>query len=215
MEGITGKLADIQSRLKAPKGQLNKFGGYRYRSCEDILEAVKPLLAEHGLALVISDTIAQVGDRYYVMAIARIMDGTSSIEAKAFARESDEKKGFDSSQLTGACSSYARKYALGGLFALDDTKDADTMPRPDDEPRKAPKPRGRKEEAPQRNYAKLSELKSRYAAATGTDLEFAGRSIVSTFGNPKDMGDAAYNAMLVAVEQKVKALEEGKANGNQ
>lgn len=205
MEGLTGKLADIQSRLKAPKGQTNKFGGYRYRSCEDILEAVKPLLAEHGLALTISDNIAQVGSRYYVMAIARISDGSSSIETKAFAREAEEKKGMDAAQVTGASSSYARKYALSGLLCLDDTKDADTMPRPDEE----------RKEAPRRDYSKLSELKTRYAAATGSDLEFAGKSIVGTFGNPRNMTDAAYKAMLAAVEQKVSALEEGKANGNQ
>lgn len=123
---IVAKLMNVQSKLKAPKGQTNSFGKYRYRSCEDILEAVKPLLAEEGLIATLTDEIVVIGDRFYVKATASVMDGTETISNCAYARESDEKRGMDSSQVTGASSSYARKYALNGLFLIDDTKDADT-----------------------------------------------------------------------------------------
>lgn len=120
------KLINIQKELKAPKGQLNKFGGYKYRSCEDILEAVKPLCAKEGVQLTVSDEIVLIGERYYVKATASVTDGTETVTVSAFAREEESKKGMDASQLTGATSSYARKYALNGLFCIDDTKDADT-----------------------------------------------------------------------------------------
>lgn len=121
------KLITIQKELKAPKKQVNTFGKYKYRSCEDILEAVKPLVVKEGCALVITDTIEQIGERYYVKATATITDtedGTS-ISVSAYAREPEDKKGSDASQVTGASSSYARKYCLNGLFLIDDTKDAD------------------------------------------------------------------------------------------
>jgi hypothetical protein len=117
------KIADIQSKLKAPKGQMNKFGGYKYRSCEDILEAVKPLLGD--LVLTISDDIVAVGDRVYVKATATLSDGEHTVSTTAFAREAETKKGMDEAQITGSASSYARKYALNGLFCIDDTADAD------------------------------------------------------------------------------------------
>ena len=121
------KLIHIQSRLKAPKGNYNSFGKYKYRSCEDILEAVKPLLAEEGLTHTLSDGIEQIGDRYYVRATASLYENDNLIEiVSAYAREEDTKKGMDASQITGTASSYARKYALNGLFLIDDTKDADT-----------------------------------------------------------------------------------------
>jgi hypothetical protein len=116
----------IQSNLKAPKGQYNNFGKYKYRSCEDILESVKPLLSQHDCALVITDDIVMLGERIYVKATAKLICGSEHIESSAFAREEDTKKGMDSSQVTGAASSYARKYALNGLFCIDDTKDSDT-----------------------------------------------------------------------------------------
>lgn len=121
------KIVAIQSMLKAPKGQYNSFGKYNYRSCEDILECVKPLLSEQELILTIEDSIEMIGDRYYVKATATLSDGTNSISTSAYARESLDKKGIDASQVTGATSSYARKYALNGLLCIDDTKDADTM----------------------------------------------------------------------------------------
>lgn len=120
---ITKKLAEIQAQLKAPKNQRNSFGGYNYRSCEDILEAVKPLLGD--ACLTISDDIILIGDRFYIKATAKISLGDESVENSAFAREPLAKKGMDEAQITGATSSYARKYALNGLFAIDDTKDSD------------------------------------------------------------------------------------------
>ena len=121
------KLINIQQKLKAPKGQRNNFGNYNYRSCEDIVEAVKPLLKREGLILNLSDEVVQIGDRYYVKATARVInieDG-EKIETTALAREDENKKGMDLAQITGSVSSYARKYALNGMFAIDDTKDAD------------------------------------------------------------------------------------------
>lgn len=121
------KLLAIQTELKAPKGQENKYGGYKYRSCEDILEALKPLLDKNKCALTITDDIIAVGDRIYVKATATLWDSEtdSHIDNTAFARESVTRKGMDDSQITGSASSYARKYALNGLFCIDDTRDAD------------------------------------------------------------------------------------------
>ena len=123
---ITEKLIEVQSKLKAPKNQLNDFARFKYRSCEDILEAVKPLLKEQGLSLIINDDIVLIGDRYYVKATVLLSDGVTSISNTAFAREDISKKGMDASQVTGATSSYARKYALNGLFLIDDNKDTDS-----------------------------------------------------------------------------------------
>ena len=127
MADLTKKLATIQSRLKAPKNQYNSFGKYKYRSCEDILEALKPLANEQGCTITIEDSPIMVGEWHYIQATATLSDGYNSTSVKAYARESEEKSGMDSSQITGTASSYARKYALNGLFAIDDTKDADTM----------------------------------------------------------------------------------------
>lgn len=148
------KLMNIQSELKAPKGQYNSFGKYKYRSCEDILEAVKPVLAKHGCTLTISDSIELIGDRFYVKATATLSDTDSdkSISVSAYAREPQDKKGQDSSQVTGATSSYARKYALNGLFCIDDTKDADT-----DEHRQQLEKGGRKAEQKQQKPAALTK----------------------------------------------------------
>lgn len=125
---IYAALMAVQADLKAPKGQHNSFGKYDYRSAEDIIEAVKPLLKDNGLFLTMSDDIVQIGDRYYVRATAKVVDVVTgeSVQTSALAREAAQKKGMDESQVTGTASSYARKYALNGLFAIDDTKDADT-----------------------------------------------------------------------------------------
>jgi hypothetical protein len=125
MKQLVLALGKIQAELKAPKDLYNKFGDYRYRSAESILEAVKPLLAENGLVLTISDCIEAIGGRIYVRAVATIGDGVDVINVSAFAREAESRKGMDDSQVTGSTSSYARKYALNGLFLIDDTKDAD------------------------------------------------------------------------------------------
>lgn len=125
---IYEKLSKIQEELKVPKNQFNKFGGFNYRSCEDILEKAKPICRTHKTVLTLEDDVVAVGDGIFVKATATLADleGESKISVKAFARHANEKKGMDDSQMTGTASSYARKYALNGLFNLDDTKDADT-----------------------------------------------------------------------------------------
>lgn len=121
------KLMYVQQNLKAPKGQYNKFGNFYYRSCEDIQEAVKPILAKISAVLTVEDDILQIGDRYYLRAVAKFTDAESNetISNTAYARETDQKTGMDAAQITGSCSSYARKYALNGLFCIDDAKDPD------------------------------------------------------------------------------------------
>lgn len=131
-------LQEIQKQLKAPKAQRNTFGNYNYRNCEDILEAVKPLLGDS--VLMIYDEVVNIGDRYYVRATADFSDGTTKCRVTAYARESEEKKGMDSAQITGAASSYARKYALNGLFLIDDTKDADSYDNTQKTPQNASQP---------------------------------------------------------------------------
>ena len=140
--GIYEKLSAIQQELKAPKNQRNTFGNYNYRSCDDILEAAKPICAKYKTALVLVDDIKEIGGRFYVVAQAQLHDCESeaAVAASAFAREPESKKGSDESQITGAASSYARKYALNGLFCIDDTKDADT----DESKQQEQKPKGSK-----------------------------------------------------------------------
>ena len=123
MSALFEALSKIQKEMKAPKSQFNAFGKYKYRSCEDILEAVKPFL--NGTVLYISDEMVLIGERYYIKATATLRNGDDAVSVTAYAREEVEKKGMDSSQITGAASSYARKYALNGLFLIDDTKDSD------------------------------------------------------------------------------------------
>jgi hypothetical protein len=130
------KLVKIQAELKAPKNQMNAFGKYKYRSAEDIIEAVKPILFKNNCALLISDEIVQVADRVYVKATAMLIDEINEelpIKVYGWAREEEVKKGMDAAQITGSASSYARKYALNGLFAIDDTKDADSTNEHKDE----------------------------------------------------------------------------------
>ena len=126
--GVSEKLMRVQGELKAPKNQYNSFGKYKYRSCEDILEGLKPVLSKYKASLYLSDSLELVGDRYYVKVTATFVDAETNeqIQNTAYARESADKKGMDDSQITGATSSYARKYALNGLFLIDDTKDADS-----------------------------------------------------------------------------------------
>ena len=128
MSDFLKRVGMAQSELKAPKNQYNSFGKYNYRSCEDILEAAKPINKKHGLVLLLTDKPVCIGQRYYIEATARLYDIESEqfIESTASAREADTKKGMDDSQVTGTASSYARKYALNGLYNIDDTKDADT-----------------------------------------------------------------------------------------
>lgn len=129
------ELLQIQSELKAPKGQFNAYGKYKYRSCEDILEAVKPILKKSNCTLLLSDSLIYVGERYYIKATATLVNAEGkSVSTEAYAREEETKKGMDASQITGASSSYARKYALNGLLCIDDNKDSDTTNTGDNAP---------------------------------------------------------------------------------
>lgn len=161
-------LIKIQQELKVPKGQYNDFAEFKYRSCEDILEAVKPLLKKYNALLLLTDELVFAGNRYYIKATATLSGEGKDISVSALAREQESKKKYDESQITGASSSYARKYALNGLFAIDDTKDADTQdnseipaPKPANAP--APKP------APQQNTTLSAEEKAKINACTGID----------------------------------------------
>jgi len=146
------KIVKIQAGLKANKEQYNSFGKYNYRSCEDILEAVKPLLKEQELFLKITDDIVLIGDRFYVKSTASLSDGTNEVSTTAFAREPLDKKGMDVSQITGATSSYARKYALNGLFGIDDAKDSDHYTANNVEQNENKKPEKDKKEQDENNY---------------------------------------------------------------
>lgn len=146
-------LIAIQKELKVPKGQYNSFGNYRYRSCEDILEAVKPLCHKNGCVLTLSDKPVVVGEWHYIEATATLRTPSGEISVTASARESGSKKGMDESQITGTASSYARKYALNGLFNIDDTKDTDT-----DEYHKQERATGKKQQAPEKEGLPKEEL---------------------------------------------------------
>lgn len=197
------KLGAVQAALKAPKGQENKFGGYRYRSCEDIMEAVKPLLRENGLVLTVSDEMAMVGQRYYIRATATITDGEIVQSVTAWAREPESRKGMDEAQVTGSSSSYARKYALNGLFCIDDTKDPDAT---NDHGRAPAKPKAQPK-AEGCDWSKLTALKERYAAATGMTVDEAGKSIAHTYGITRDMAPAKFAAVCAAIESNLNSLE--------
>jgi len=185
-------LNQIQTRLHAPKNQRNKFGNYNYRNCEDILEAVKPLLKELNCALIISDEIVNLGSRFYVKATATLRSVPDEVgssyeigKATGFAREADSKKGMDDAQVTGATSSYARKYALNGLFAIDDNKDADTAER-------------------------KKEIEERREKAEKEDLQDKKKSLISVFNEKlKDVDNMdALKALFVDYHNKAKPLGE-------
>lgn len=218
MKEVLKKLLEIQVELKAPKNQYNSFGNYSYRSCEDILEAVKPLCQKHGCVLTLTDTVKQVGDRYYIEATAILFDVETAemISSTASAREPQTKKGSDESQITGAASSYARKYALNGLFDIDDTKDADAEEKPTTP---ASKPFAQKptttapintQPKPINNTIKFITDAQRtrlFAMAKGHEdiirKELEERNISST----KEIPTSAYEEICKIVETKVKAVE--------
>ncbi|KSU26064.1 hypothetical protein N42HA_01447 [Lactococcus lactis] len=162
MKNITQKLIKVQSELKAPKGQKNTFGNYNYRSAEDILEAVKPLLSEQGLLMTITDIIEQIGERYYIQAKVILTDGEDTVEVTGYARESLNKKGMDDSQITGTASSYARKYAMNGLFLIDDTKDSDSNENRTERENRAKKA---DVEVEREKQAKIAKLNAQYERA--------------------------------------------------
>ena len=197
-KNVYQKLMEVQSKLKAPKSQYNSFGKYSYRSCEDILEALKPLLNEVGAIVNISDQVKLIGDRYYIEATAMFLDANTgdSIISKAIAREDESKKGQDLAQLSGATSSYARKYALNGLFAIDDNKDSDATNThsKDIKPNMAP-------------VSGLSEAQLKRLLAIGNKSGFNKDTIVKTvkklYGcELKDMTREQYNEVCNRLESK-------------
>ena len=164
---IYEKLTEVQNELKAPKSKYNSFGKYNYRSCEDILEAVKPILKAKRLAMTVKDDVFNIGERFYIMATVTVFDCESEekVTTTAYAREDTDKKGMDGSQMTGSSSSYARKYALNGMFAIDDTKDADSWnthgkdkPAENKEPKPTPEKQKESEYATEEQVAKLRSL---------------------------------------------------------
>ena len=196
---IYKKLMNIQTKLKAPKSQRNNFGNYNYRSCEDILEAVKPLLDEFKVALTIKDEIILIGERYYIKATATLIDIDTGdmTETSAYARESLEKRGMDASQVTGATSSYARKYALNGLFAIDDNKDADATNTHGKETIKV-------NMTPALSEAQLKRL---YAIGNkaGIKKEVLDSTVKKSFGcEPKNMTKEQYQNICERLEKKSK-----------
>ena len=204
MEGkimnVYEKLMTVQTKLRAPKGQYNSFGRYSYRSCEDILEALKPLLAEVGAIVNISDEVKLIGDRFYVEATAMFLDCETgdSVVARASAREDETKKGMDLAQVTGSVSSYARKYALNGLFAIDDNKDSDATNthNKDIKPNMTP-------------VSGLTDAQLKRLFAIGNKAGFKKDVVEATvkkmFGcEPKDMTKDQYNTVCERLEKKVK-----------
>lgn len=193
------KLNKVQTELKAPKGQFNKFGNYKYRSCEDILEGLKSLLKEVGAIVLLSDSVEFVEGRYYVKARAQFVDTDTAekIEVSAMAREDDSKKGMDSSQITGSTSSYARKYALNGLFCIDDTKDSDATNDNAQGTTQAQKSSN--------DYViNQNQLKRLYAIASskGINSETVKRQVLSKFGKePKDLNKAEYDRVCQGYEK--------------
>lgn len=202
------KVTKVQTELKAPKGQYNKFGNYNYRSCEDIVESIKPLLAKYGLYLNISDEIILVGDRYYVRATAMLTDGSAATTTTGFAREPNDKKGMDESQITGAASSYARKYALNGLLAIDDTKDADTdeyvsqtSQKQKETPKPQPKEQPKQEQPKEAPKKKISEPLLKECDVLNIKLE----KLVPYFKHTS-IDELTEQEVAQAIAQKKKAL---------
>jgi len=221
MKEINAILASIQKNLRAPKNQYNKFGQYNYRSCEDILEALKPLTSELGATITVSDEMVEVGGRIYVKATATLRCGEESISTTAYAREAEAKKGMDESQITGATSSYARKYALNGLFAIDDNKDADSTNKGESAPTSpakakdsgvgnlstptAPAP----QRAPQTASAPSMTLEEAFAV-DATYGDFAGYSLGTVYkSNPKTLNSIlakAKEANNIALVQAIMVI---------
>lgn len=187
------KLMKVQGSLKAPKGQYNSFGKYKYRSCEDILEALKPILSEVGAIITINDNIIREDERTYVQAIASFIDieNGEKISTSAFAREALTKKGMDESQVTGAASSYARKYALNGLFAIDDSKDMDYMNNPNVGGTKQPK-RQAKKLSQEELYKKAGEIRvqgGKYESLTLLEVEEDSPDTITEWYRISDAGE--------------------------
>lgn len=186
---IFEKLSAVQTELKAPKGQYNSFGKYKYRSCEDIVEAVKPILARRKAVLTITDDVLMVGERHYVRATTHFIDTETGdeINTTAYAREEETKKGMDGSQVTGASSSYARKYALNALFAIDDTKDSDSTNTHGKEPKAEEEP----------GISRLDALRNAVMKVCKGDMDKADASAQKRFGcNFMDMTEKQLEEVL-------------------
>lgn len=204
------KLMNIQSELKAPKTQRNDFGKYNYRSCEDILEAVKPLLLKYKATMTITDDIVMVGDRIYVKATATICDieNGRSVSNTAFAREEETKKGSDGSQITGASSSYARKYALNGLFLIDDTKDSDATNESVREKKTEPKKEVVKQEVKKITDEQKKEINSLFDdKLMATMLDYA-----KTKYKVNSLDELSEDQAKGIIEHRKKTLEQEKKN---
>lgn len=195
---VSEKLINIQVNLKAPKSQYNSFGKYKYRSCEDILEAVKPLLKENKLTLIISDSVEMVGNRFYIKSTATITDIETGevIETSAYAREDETKKGMDLSQVTGSTSSYARKYALNGLLCIDDTKDSDST-----------NTQSKNDKPATTDNEKISESQvKRLFALAGKDKVQVVKEIMQKhkYSNSKDIKKSDYETICTEIESEIK-----------
>lgn len=204
------KLVNVQCKLKSPKSQYNSFGKYSYRNCEDILEALKPLLDEEKAIVNLSDSVVLIGERYYIESTAKFIDAETGeiVEVKGLAREEDSKKGMDSSQLTGSTSSYARKYALNGLFAIDDTKDSDTTNthnKSDSKPKQTSTNMNIKpnmQPMTESNLISEGRRKRMYAISNGKD-QVKVKEIISKYGfaSSKDVTNDKYNDICNEIEK--------------
>lgn len=208
---LAEKLLAVQAELKAPKSQYNNFGKYAYRNAEDIVEAVKPLAKKHGVLLTLSDEVVIIGERTYIRATAKVTDINDNekfIETNAYAREPENKKGMDESQITGAASSYARKYALNGLFAIDDTKDADNMNN-SDKPTKST------------DDDELKSLKKQIIKVCTTVGGQKNEELMATLkeftknGNPNALKDINKAKECLAAIKKIKPIDNEEDNDNE
>lgn len=214
---LVQKLINIQKELKAPKNQRNNFGKYNYRSCEDILEAVKPLNAEQGLLLTIRDEIEYIDGRHYVKAVCEITDGDSAIISCAYAREADNRKGMDEAQVTGSASSYARKYALNGLYLIDDTKDVDTEAHQkqikQSQKQQKPKQSDQQNEF-QENRKVTNDIMKKIAEETGKTIQEVGSYLIHQANEKLGRKDKALTpANIKIVYQEAKNML-GQHDGN-
>lgn len=214
----------IQSEIKCAKEQINTFGNYNYRSCEDILEAAKPVLLKHGFTVTLTDEIVLIGQRYYVRATATLTGKDTNVSVTGYAREAETKKGWDESQITGAASSYARKYALNGLFALDDNKDADatndhgkTPPAKSPEaPKKPATPPPQTNTSPNTVRGRVADVKKVNGTSkdgkpyTKTGIVLEDGNTYSCFGSPKDLSGNKIEKFDTGEEVEICFTQSGK-----
>lgn len=208
-------LNKIQCELKAPKTQNNNFGGYTYRSCEDILEALKPLLEKYEATLTISDEMVLIGERYYIKATATLSDKNGSVSVSAYAREPLNKKGMDEAQITGATSSYARKYALNGLFAIDDEKDADATNTHDNDDSAKNNKQNKQNNIQHINNEQLNDL-SQLFEILGTLGDDCYSSFLNAYKlqNLRDLPANKYEVVRKQLNSKIANIQKGLKNAS-